>query len=71
MAALLPFPAFAQPPAPPEYRPEPALIDLRTTFSDGEYDPDTLVQMAFRKGFQIVIFNDHEDRKSTRLNSSH
>jgi len=59
--SLAPFsPAFAQPPAPPEYRPEPALIDLRTTFSDGEYDPDTLVQMAFRKGFQVVIFNDHD-----------
>jgi hypothetical protein len=60
MAALLPFPAFAQPPALTDYRPEPALIDLRTTFSDGEYDPDTLVQMAFRKGFEIIIFNDHD-----------
>ena len=46
------------------YEPVPALIDLRTTFSDGAYDPDTLVQMALKKGFGVVIFNDH-DRMAT------
>ncbi|MBI4633968.1 MAG: hypothetical protein HY742_08760 [Deltaproteobacteria bacterium] len=40
--------------------PVPALIDLRTTFSDGAYDPDTLVQMAVNKGFSVIILNDHD-----------
>lgn len=65
---LLPilFPPASAAAAPPasaptqEYMPFPALIDLRTTFSDGEYDPDTLVQMALSKGFEIVFFNDHD-----------
>jgi hypothetical protein len=42
------------------YEEAPALIDLRTTFSDGDYDPETLVQMAARKGFSIVFLNDHD-----------
>jgi hypothetical protein len=42
------------------YEQVPALIDLRTTFSDGAYDPQTLVQMAARKGFSAVFFNDHD-----------
>jgi hypothetical protein len=42
------------------YEQLPALIDLRTTFSDGEYDPETIVQMAAGKGFKVVIFNDHD-----------
>ena len=42
------------------YKQEPALIDLRTTFSDGAYDPETLVQMAVRKGFKVIILNDHD-----------
>ena len=43
-----------------EYQPAPALIDLRTTFSDGDYDPEALVQMALRKGFGIIFLNDHD-----------
>jgi hypothetical protein len=42
------------------YEQAPALMDLRTTFSDGEYDPETLVQMAVRKGFSIIFLNDHD-----------
>lgn len=42
------------------YEPVPALIDLRTTFSDGAYDPEILLQMAAKKGFRVVIFNDHD-----------
>jgi hypothetical protein len=42
------------------YEQLPALIDLRTTFSDGEYDPETIVRMAAGKGFNVVIFNDHD-----------
>lgn len=38
----------------------PTLMDLRTTFSDGAYDPETLVQMALNKGFHIIFLNDHD-----------
>ncbi|MEW6334450.1 MAG: hypothetical protein AB1558_09285 [Thermodesulfobacteriota bacterium] len=50
---------FFVPPA-AAYEQVPALMDLRTTFSDGSYDPGTLVQMAIRKGFRIVFLNDHD-----------
>jgi hypothetical protein len=42
------------------YEQVPALMDLRTTFSDGQYDPETIVQMAVRKGFGVVFLNDHD-----------
>ena len=42
------------------YEQAPALMDLRTTFSDGDYDPETLVQMAVRKGFSVIFLNDHD-----------
>ncbi|MBN2438712.1 MAG: hypothetical protein JXL20_08940 [Deltaproteobacteria bacterium] len=45
---------------PVPYEQVPALMDLRTTFSDGDYDPEALVQMALRKGFSIVFLNDHD-----------
>ncbi len=50
---------FFVPPA-VAYEQVPALIDLRTTFSDGVYDPETLVNMAVQKGFNVVILNDHD-----------
>lgn len=50
---------FFVPPA-VAYEQVPALMDLRTTFSDGAYDPETLVQMAARKGFSVVFLNDHD-----------
>ncbi len=37
-----------------------AVIDTRTTFSDGAYDPETLVQMARERGISIVFLNDHD-----------
>jgi len=42
------------------YEQTPALMDLRTTFSDGAYDPETLIQMAARKGFSVIFLNDHD-----------
>jgi hypothetical protein len=55
----LPSPAYGQT-QPRSYRQVPALMDLRTTFSDGEYDPESLVQMAENKGFSIIFLNDHD-----------
>jgi hypothetical protein len=54
-----PAPTDAQTPA-AAYEQMPALMDLRTTFSDGDYDPEALVQMAIRKGFSIIFLNDHD-----------
>ena len=42
------------------YEQVPALMDLRTTFSDGAYDPETLVKMAVKKGFRVIFLNDHD-----------
>ncbi len=42
------------------YEPVPALMDLRTTFSDGDYDPEILMQMAIKKGFRVIFLNDHD-----------
>ena len=53
-------PASTEPVTGRAYEPAAALIDLRTTFSDGVYDPEGLVQTAARKGFRVVIFNDHD-----------
>ncbi len=36
------------------------LIDLRTTFSDGKLDPESLVKLARERGFHIVCINDHD-----------
>jgi hypothetical protein len=44
----------------PAYEQIPSLIDLRTTFSDGDYDPEALVQMALNKGINVVFLNDHD-----------
>jgi hypothetical protein len=43
-----------------DYQMLPGLIDLRTTFSDGVYDVDGLVQLARQKGFQVIFINDHD-----------
>ncbi|MCX5841213.1 MAG: hypothetical protein NTY16_07145 [Deltaproteobacteria bacterium] len=43
-----------------DYQQLPGLIDLRTTFSDGAYDVETLVYMAKERGFGVVILNDHD-----------
>jgi len=36
------------------------LIDIRTTFSDGELDPEKVVELAPERGFEVVVFNDHD-----------
>ena len=40
--------------------PARGLIDLRSNFSDGAYDVETLVRMAKDRGFSVVIINDHD-----------
>jgi hypothetical protein len=42
------------------YEAVPALIDLRSTYSDGAYDPEALVEMAANRGIRAVFLNDHD-----------
>lgn len=60
--ATLPPLALAQPQESPSpaYTRTPALIDLRTTYSDGDHDPETLAGIAAGKGFRVLIYNDHD-----------
>jgi len=56
-----PGPAFAvEPEARSDMRPALGLIDLRSNFSDGAYDVETLVRMAKERGFRVVVINDHD-----------
>lgn len=43
-----------------DYQQIAGLIDLRTTFSDGDLDPESLVRLARKRGFTVVFFNDHD-----------
>lgn len=43
-----------------EYIQLPAVIDVRTTFSDGDLDPRALVHLAAGKGFPVIVFTDHD-----------
>jgi len=43
-----------------DYQQVAGLIDLRSTFSDGAYDIETLVKMAKERGFEVVVINDHD-----------
>ena len=43
-----------------DYQQIAGLIDLRTTFSDGDLDPESLVKLAQERGFTVVFFNDHD-----------
>ena len=43
-----------------EYQQVAGLMDLRSTFSDGVYDVDTLAKMARERGFEVVVVNDHD-----------
>ena len=36
------------------------LIDLRTRFSDGALDLESLISLAKRKGFSLIFINDHD-----------
>jgi hypothetical protein len=43
-----------------DYQQIAGLIDLKTTFSDGDLDPESLVELARNKGFGAVVVNDHD-----------
>jgi hypothetical protein len=43
-----------------DYQQIAGLIDLRTTFSDGDLDPESLIELARNKGFGAVVVNDHD-----------
>jgi hypothetical protein len=43
-----------------EYQQVSGLIDLRSDFSDGAYDIESLVSMAINRGFEVLIINDHD-----------
>jgi len=43
-----------------DYQQIAGLIDLRTTFSDGDLDLESLVELAQERGFTVVFFNDHD-----------
>lgn len=43
-----------------DYQQIGGLIDLRTTFSDGNLDPESLVELAQERGFGVVFFTDHD-----------
>ena len=45
-----------------EYRQVPGLIGLRTDFSDGAHSLEYLIELADKRGFQVLFINDH-DRK--------
>ena len=43
-----------------KYEAVPGLIDLRSTFSDGEHSIEELVQIARSRGFKVLFINDHD-----------
>jgi hypothetical protein len=43
-----------------DYRQLAGLIDLRTTFSDGDLNMESLVDLASRRGFHVLFLNDHD-----------
>ena len=43
-----------------DYQQVAGLIDLRSTFSDGAHDIESLVGMAKDRGFEVLIINDHD-----------
>lgn len=43
-----------------DYQPVPGVVDLRSTFSDGAYDINSLVQLARSKGIPVLFINDHD-----------
>lgn len=42
------------------YRQVAGLIDLRTTYSDGEHELEDVVKLAKERGFPVLILNDHD-----------
>jgi len=60
LAASAAAAADAQPEARTDVPPALGLIDLRSNFSDGAYDVETLVRTAKERGFSVVVINDHD-----------
>lgn len=42
------------------YEPVAGVVDLRSTFSDGFYDIQSLAQLARSKGIHVLFINDHD-----------
>ncbi|MBW1707513.1 MAG: hypothetical protein JRJ86_20510 [Deltaproteobacteria bacterium] len=58
---ILPFVLFSSYPVMAAgYVQVPGLIDLRTTYSDGELDLESLVRLAKARGFGVLFINDHD-----------
>ena len=45
---------------PVNYQQVAGLIDLRTTYSDGAHDLDFLIDLAKKRGFEVLFINDHD-----------
>jgi len=43
-----------------DYQQVSGLIDLRTSFSDGAHDLQSIVESAREKGFGVLVINDHD-----------
>jgi len=43
-----------------DYQQVAGLIDLRTTYSDGAHDLDFLIDLAKKRGFEVLFINDHD-----------
>jgi|TARA_B100001971_G_C17892733_1_gene383875 hypothetical protein len=43
-----------------DYQQVAGLIDLRTTYSDGTHDLNFLVELAKKRGFDVIFINDHD-----------
>ncbi len=42
------------------YQQVAGLVDLRTTYSDGAHDLDYLIDLAKKRGFEVLFINDHD-----------
>jgi hypothetical protein len=43
-----------------EYEQVPGLIDIRTRFSDGAHDLGYIAELARKRGFGVLVINDHD-----------
>ena len=43
-----------------DYQQVAGLIDLRTTYSDGAHDLNFLIDLAKKRGFEVLFINDHD-----------
>ncbi len=43
-----------------DYQQIAGLIDLRTTYSDGAHDLNFLIDLAKKRGFEVLFINDHD-----------